>query len=172
MVSNQNQIENPYSQGRTLLHFEGAGQKSEVYVYTTKVGEHVGGYDEFTIDITDSVPAALKNANNKGLIPIAVLCDNSRDLEMIPSNLSDFNLYGGLYRYVNLLYVPAISLERVHVDSSLTPQGKAVVRIRARIYNPDALKDELQVTTRVFDPRGIVFTTTPRLCRPGLECES
>src|SRR4030095_873793 len=28
-------IENPYSQGRTLLHFEGAGKKSEVYVYTT-----------------------------------------------------------------------------------------------------------------------------------------
>ena len=147
-------IENPYSQGRTLLHFEGAGQKSDVYVYTTKVGDHIGGYDEFTIDITDAVPAALKNANNKGLIPIAVLCDNSRDLEMIPSNLSDFNLYGGLYRYVNLLYVPPISLERVHVDSSLTPQGKAVVTIRARIYNPGALKDELQVSTRVFDAEG------------------
>ena len=147
-------IENPYSQGRTLLHFEGAGQKSDVYVYTTKVGHHIGGYDEFTIDITDSVPAALKNANNKGLIPIAVLCDNSRDLEMIPSNLSDFNLYGGLYRYVNLLYVPAISLERVHVDSNLTPQGKAVVTIRATIYNPGALKDELHLRTRAFDPDG------------------
>ena len=147
-------IENPHSHGRTLLHFEGAGQKSDVYVYTAKVGDHVGGYDEFTIDITDAVTAALKNANNKGLTPIAVLCDNSRDLEMIPSNLSDFNLYGGLYRYVNLLYVPAISLERVHVDSNLTPQGKAVVTIRATIYNPSALKDELHVSTRVFDPEG------------------
>ena len=33
-------IQNPYTNGRTLLHFEGAGQKSEVYVYTTKVGSH------------------------------------------------------------------------------------------------------------------------------------
>ena len=47
---------------------------------------------------------------------MAVLCDNSRNPEMIPSDLSDFNLYGGLYRYVNLVYVPAISLEHVHIE--------------------------------------------------------
>ena len=47
-------IQNPYPNGRTLLHFEGAGQKTDVYVYSTKVGSHVGGYDEFTIDITDA----------------------------------------------------------------------------------------------------------------------
>ena len=44
-------VKNPYSKGRTVLHFEGAGQKTEVYVYTTKVGSHVGGYDEWTVDI-------------------------------------------------------------------------------------------------------------------------
>ena len=38
-------IENTYKNGRILLHFEGAGQKTAVYVYNTKVGEHVGGYD-------------------------------------------------------------------------------------------------------------------------------
>src|SRR3954471_23095208 len=27
-------INNPYNQGRTLLHFEGAGQKTDVYIYT------------------------------------------------------------------------------------------------------------------------------------------
>ena len=48
-------IHNSYSNGRTLLHFEGAGQKTAVYIYDKKVGEHVGGYDEWTIDITDAV---------------------------------------------------------------------------------------------------------------------
>ena len=38
----------------------------------------------------------------KGKIPLSIRSDNSRDLEMIPSNLSDFNLYGGIYRYLNL----------------------------------------------------------------------
>ena len=104
------EIANSYPAGRTLLHFEGAGQKTEVFVHTERVGAHVGGYDEFVVDITDQVKKFPKTDKDPGLVPIAVMCDNSRDLEMIPSNLSDFNLYGGLYRYVNLLYVPAISL--------------------------------------------------------------
>ena len=57
----QLEIKNPFNQGRTLLHFEGAGQKTEVYVYTTKVGSHIGGYDEWTVDITDAVNAFLQN---------------------------------------------------------------------------------------------------------------
>lgn len=148
------QIRNPHAGGRTLLHFEGAGQKTEVYVSTARVGAHVGGYDEFTVDITDGAARALENAENRGLVPVAVMCDNSRDLEMIPSNLSDFALYGGLYRYVNLVYVPAVSLERVLVESSAPPAGRAQVSVRARLYNPERLKDELKLSVRVFDPRG------------------
>lgn len=147
-------IENPYPQGRTLLHFEGAGQKSEVYVSTEKIGAHVGGYDEFFVDVTGAADKSLKAADNKGLIPVAVMCDNSRDLEMIPSNLSDFNLYGGLYRYVNLVYVPAISLERVHIESSITAKDKASVSIRARLYNPANLKDEVRVNVQILDLQG------------------
>lgn len=100
-------IENPYPAGRTLLHFEGAGQKVAVYVNGKKVGEHVGGYDEWSIDITDAIPA-------KGKAAIAIRCDNSRDAEMMPSDLSDFNLYGGLYRHLNLVYVPAAYVSGIH----------------------------------------------------------
>jgi beta-galactosidase len=166
-------LENPHPGGRTLLHFEGAGQKTEVYVYTEKVGAHVGGYDEFVVDITDAAARFLKepmdttrDAKDKGLLPVAVLCDNSRDLEMIPSNLSDFNLYGGLYRYVNLVYVPAVSLERVHVETSAPPQGKATVSVRARLYNPGGLKDAVQVSMRVSDPKGGVIHESSRSLAP------
>src|SRR5262245_5122243 len=108
-------VANPFAAGRTLLHFEGAGQKSRVFVYLDQVGEHTGGYDEFVVDITEAAARALNNPDNKGEVPVAVLCDNSRDLEMIPSALSDFNRYGGLYRYVNLQYLPALSLEGVRI---------------------------------------------------------
>lgn len=144
-------IKNPYPSGRTLLHFEGAGQKTEVFIHTDKVGSHVGGYDEFTIDITDQVNARPKILG-EAAVPVAVMCDNSRDLEMIPSNLSDFNLYGGLYRYVNLVYVPAISIERVHVVTELLPNGKAKVTVRARLYNPSGIKDEVELEVKVKGP--------------------
>ena len=143
-------VKNPYPAGRTLLHFEGAGQKTEVFVYTSQVGSHIGGYDEFTIDITDQVNARPK-IKGEAAVPVAVMCDNSRDPEMIPSNLSDFNLYGGLYRYVNLVYVPAISIERVHVVPELLPNGKAKVTVRARLHNPTDIKDELEVSVKLAD---------------------
>ncbi|MEM6644581.1 MAG: sugar-binding domain-containing protein, partial [Bacteroidota bacterium] len=110
-------IKNPYKNGRTLLHFEGAGQKTEVYIGTQKVGEHVGGYDEWTVDITDNlkkvneIEALAKKYGEK--VPLSIKCDNSRDLEMIPSDLSDFNVYGGLYRYLNLVYVPENYIHQV-----------------------------------------------------------
>jgi beta-galactosidase len=164
-------IENPHASGRTLLHFEGAGQKTEVYVHTEKVGSHVGGYDEFTVDLTDAAARFLKrpvekDAKDPGLIPVAVMCDNTRDLEMIPSNLSDFNLYGGVYRYLNLVYVPAISIERVHVLTVMGPQGQASVTVRGRLYNPGSLSDQLQLNVQVLDPNGKEISSVSKNLAP------
>src|ERR1700733_5595960 len=117
-------VANPFEGGRTLLHFEGAGQTSEVFIGLESVGRHVGGYDEFTYDI----------GGHTGDVPLAVLCDNSRSTQTIPSDQSDFNLYGGLYRHVNLAYVPAISLQRVLVNT----KGSGVT-VSARLHNPGNL---------------------------------
>jgi beta-galactosidase len=163
---------NPYSAGRALLHFEGAGQKTEVFVHTERVGSHVGGYDEFVVDITDQVKKFPKTATDPGLLPLAVLCDNSRDLEMIPSNLSDFNLYGGLYRNVNLLYVPAISLERVHIHTEILANGKAKVTVTGRLYNPSHLTDELEINVSVTDPDARVIHDLSRKLSPWTETQN
>ncbi len=156
-------IDNPYPKSRTLLHFEGAGQKTDVYVDSRKVGSHIGGYDEFTIDITDAVSKFKENPaykndiadriSTKGLIPIAIRCDNSRDLEMIPSDLSDFNLYGGIYRYLNLVYVPAISLERVHINPQRQSEGQWSLVVNGRLYNPENLSDKVRITVEIVDPK-------------------
>ena len=150
-------LSNPYTNGRTLLHFEGASQKSRVFVGLDQVGEHVGGYDEWTVDITDAAAKALADSANQNQVPLAVVCDNSRDLEMIPSDLSDFTLYGGLYRYLNLTYVPAMSIERVHVTPVLREDGSAEVVVNARLYNPTAITDRITIAIRLLDtPTGTV----------------
>jgi beta-galactosidase len=162
-------INNPFEDGRTLLHFEGAGQKTQVFVDQQLVGSHVGGYDEFTIDITDAVTAYKLNPaysadhpdrlSSKGLIPIAIRCDNSRDLETIPSDLSDFNLYGGLYRYLNLVYVPAISMAQVHVTPQRLDRGQWSLVVTGRLNNPLNLPDPLWLTLDVKDPLGKVIAS-------------
>jgi beta-galactosidase len=165
-------IDNPYPNGRTLLHFEGAGQKTEVYIGDVKVGSHIGGYDEFAMDITDAVMACKekRSAANPPLVSDAVLlsvrCDNSRDLEMLPSDLSDFTRYGGIYRHVSLIYVPTISLERVHVEPMLTSDEKAAVKIRSRLYNPTGSKNNVELNVEVSDPSGKVIYTHAETSRP------
>jgi beta-galactosidase len=155
------EVGNPYSNGRTLLHFEGAGQKTEVYIYTTKVGSHVGGYDEWTVDITEAVDAFKRTdafqKEFKGKIPLSIRSDNSRDLEMIPSDLSDFNLYGGIYRYLDLVYVPAVSFDKVFAHAEVDSTGKqGRLAIKARFHDP-LNTGAANVSIKLIDPSGKVI---------------
>jgi beta-galactosidase len=183
-------ILNPYPNGRTLLHFEGAGQKTEVYVYLTKVGIHVGGYDEWTVDITNAVNNFFQDKkisdSFNGKVPVSIRCDNSRDLEMIPSDLSDFNLYGGIYRYLNLKYVPSFSIDRLFVNASVDAGGKegkydvslkvqnksgfAKAHLKLEITDPmGKLVQTSELDTEAFDGEKIFFSSTlkkPELWSP------
>ena len=149
-------LQNPFPNGRTLLHFEGAGQKYEVFIGLESASRHVGGYDGYTVDITDAA------ARSAGETRLAVLCDNSRGQEMIPSDQSDFNRYGGRYRHVNLRYVPAVSIERMLIDTTGDPEGATAV-LSARLHNPGNLRERLQIETSITDPsrREIHASTQP-----------
>jgi beta-galactosidase len=158
-------VANPYAGGRTLLHFEGSGQRTEVWIGDRRVAEHVGGYDEFTVDITDAVAAwrasalarlpATESRIAPGRVPLAVRCDNSRDVEMIPSDLSDFNRYGGLYRPVHLVYLPAGGIERVHADASRRADGEWQVEIKAFFHGSrESGGSDREITARVVAPDG------------------
>jgi beta-galactosidase len=158
-------IANPFEDGRTLLHFEGAGQTTTVFIGDHLAGKHTGGYDEFVFDITDILSgfnaAASRASQARGEekqpagVPIAVLCDNSRDLDRMPSDLSDFSLYGGMYRNVNLVYVPATSLETLHVRTSLaTPTSAAKVTVIGTLYNPGHSTNPIKLDVEVSDAKG------------------
>src|SRR5260370_11677423 len=168
-------IANPFPKGRTLLHFEGSGQTTAVDVREKLAGKHTGGYDEVVFDITDllipdllpepaqgatppaeTATSAAKNKKKKpDGVPISMLCDNSRDLDRMPSDLSDFSLYGGIYRHVNLVYVPAVSLETMHVRTDLpSPTGPAKIAIVRTLYNPASATNSFEVSVDITDSKG------------------
>lgn len=128
----QVRVSNPLKDGRTLLHFEASGQTSHVYVGNAPAGTHIGGYDEYAFDITDVLAVPDPYGRNAD-VALAVLCDNSEDLASPPSDLSDYSLYGGLYRHAHLVNVPAVSIECVHIAPEFTPGSSAVVKVRTRI---------------------------------------
>jgi beta-galactosidase len=153
-------VDNPFAEGRTLLHFEGASQSAQIYIGNRLVASHIGGYDEFVVDISESVadPAARDSHG----IRLAILCDNAPDLERMPSDLSDFTLYGGLYRNVHLVYAPALSLAMVHVEVHAGIGKPAQVAVRARLYNPSRQAGQVKVTVMVTDPSGAVVYRTQK----------
>jgi beta-galactosidase len=169
-------IATPFKNGRTLLHFEGAGQTTTVYVGEKLAGKHTGGYDEFVFDITDLLPdssqatdptsgSTKSKVKKPAGIPISILCDNSRDQDRMPSDLSDFSLYGGMYRHVNLVYVPAVSLETVHIRTDLpTPTSPAKITILGSLHNPANSTGPLNLSIEVVDPKGtVVHQSTHKL---------
>jgi beta-galactosidase len=173
-------IANPFPNGRTLLHFEGAGQTTTVYVGEKLAGKHVGGYDEFVFDITDVLPSATtasaaadttapSNSKTKKPdgVPIAILCDNSRDLERMPSDFSDFTLYGGLYRHVNLVYVPGVSFETVHIRTDFpTSTSPAKITVSATLYNPAISADSLNISVDITDSKGVAVHHSQHTLKP------
>ena len=87
--------------GRAVLEFLGAAMTAEVWLNGRHLARHEGGYSTFRVDITD----ALQDENQ-----LRVEVDNSANSRVYPQK-ADFTFYGGLYRGVNLLTVPAVHFE-------------------------------------------------------------
>ncbi len=149
------EVKNPFPHGRTLLEFDGAGQKSSVWVYTTPVGSHDGGYDGWTVDITEAARSFLASPEAErfaGRVPIVVRCDNSRDADLVPSDMSDFNVYGGIYRDLKLVYLPEISVSGMAIAPVRSNAGW---RVPVTIYVENSLgAAQIAYHVKVKDPDG------------------
>ena len=113
-----------------------------------------------TVDITDAATRAATNSFFGGSTPVAVLCDNSRDAEMIPSDQSDFNRYGGLYRHVIWYMSRRFRWNASTSSPSSRRMAKRPVKLRARLYNPTSSKDAVELAIEIRDPQGNVLQNT------------
>ena len=80
------------------LELCGANSSADVYVNGKHMGHHDGGYSTWRVNITQ----ALTEIENM----IVVAVDNAANDRVYPQ-MADFTFYGGLYRNVNLIAVPA-----------------------------------------------------------------
>ncbi len=82
---------------KVYLEINGANSSADVYVNGKKLAHHDGGYSTWRVDFTNEV-----QEENE----IAVVVDNAPNDRVYPQT-ADFTFYGGLYRNVNLIGVPA-----------------------------------------------------------------
>ncbi|NEG96376.1 beta-galactosidase [Bifidobacterium sp. SMB2] len=136
-------------ESRVYLEFQGAANVAEVYVNGCKVGDHVGGYSTFRMDVT----TALMPSGNV----LAVKVSNEERSDVYPQ-MADFTFYGGLYRPVEVLVVNPTHFDLdyhggpgVTVSSTIGGNGSALLDARAWVTGAKAGD---QVNFQILDEDG------------------
>ena len=88
----------PAPERRLFLYLGAANYDAKVYVNGKPVGEHVGGFTPFNVEVTD----VLRGQDNF----VVVKVDNQRHRDAVPTVNTDWWNYGGLTRDVLLIDVP------------------------------------------------------------------
>ena len=145
----QKNIEVPGSltDSRVILSFEGANIQTRVYVNKKLAGEHIGGYIGFEFDITE-----LLVDNEPNIIDIRV--DNSINPNIIPSQKSDFYIYGGLCRNVWMKIVPKVALATMKIQTPKVSKSKATTNAIITINNTTQKEAKVQIEAIITDAQG------------------
>ncbi len=141
---------------RLYLRFGAAGQRAVVYVNGTQSMEHIGGYSAFTLELTDLV----KVGKNK----IDVMVTNKYD-KMIAPLSGDFNMYGGLYRSVQLIKAPKESISRktlggpgFRIWSEKVSAEKGDLNVSAYVDNGTEIDGFYKLQAILKDPEGKIVS--------------
>ncbi len=135
---------------RIFIRFEAVGHDSKVFVNEKQIGTHSGGYSAFCYEITDAVIAG-----KEALIAIHVT--NEPNFKRIPVNDKLFNIYGGIYRAVQIFSTPKINITPTYYGSSgvfveLKKKDKSRAKIEVQTHvsaiNP---YETSKVEYRIFD---------------------
>jgi beta-galactosidase len=110
-----------------VLYFEGVNITTAVFVNGKEAGNHIGGYIGFEIDITPFI--------EKGENEILVRVDNSYDPEIIPSQKSDFFIYGGITRDVWLITTPKNHITSLKITTPTVSTETASLNILTSVIN-------------------------------------
>ena len=136
---------------RLYLEIRGANSSADVTVNGTHKAHHDGGYSTWRVDITDCISDE---------IVIAIDVDNSPNEEVYPQ-MADFTFYGGLYRDVNLIAVPAAHFDLDYYGGpglAVTPTvNGADAAVKVEVWTTNAEGATLRYTLK--DAAGKVVAT-------------
>lgn len=167
-----------WSEDRVLLRFDAATHEARVYADDVLVGQHIGGYTPFSVDVTDVVSAgqtfrltvAVNNELTNETIPpgtITVAQDGRRQQKY----LHDFYNYAGLARSVRLTSVPTTHIEDITVVTDV--EGTAgTITYRVDIQGDAGVQVELvdaagTIVAEGSGPEGALTVPDVTLWQPG-----
>ncbi len=138
-----------------FLEFQAAFDQAEIYVNGQQVGQHIGGYNGFSIDIS----SAITTGDNV----VAVRLNNNWNPQ-IPPVTGDFVFQGGLYRDVNLVVTDPLHVTWygtwVRTPTLAENSGSSsTVTIETEVQNSRSVTINATLRTDIVDDTGNVVTT-------------
>ena len=129
---------------RCILHFEALDYACACYVNGVRVGEHVGGYLPFALDVTDALVAGeneltvcVYDPSDAGVQP--------RGKQRLEHGGIWYTAQSGIWQSVWLETVPEARIERLAIDASA--EGQLAIKAKVR----GAAADGGELTVRVLD---------------------
>jgi len=150
--------ENNWKGKRIFIRFEGVMTVAQVFLNGELLGEHKGGYSAFIFELTNKLRFGEENT-------LKVLANNEYTLDVLPL-FGDFNIYGGIYRPVNLLITPQICISPldyaspgIYLKQSSVSRSSANVEVIVKISNATGVDKNRQISTTIFNAEGAVVLT-------------
>ncbi|WP_449353019.1 glycoside hydrolase family 2 TIM barrel-domain containing protein [Streptomyces shaanxiensis] len=135
---------------RVSVEFDGVYMDAYVYCNGTEVGRHPYGYTGFALDLTDLLhtDGATENV-------IAVKVQNR-----LPS--SRWYSGSGIYREARLVVTEPVHVERwgTRVTTPEITAKRGLVRVATSVANTSGAGTDVEVVTRIVDPRGRTVART------------
>ncbi len=140
-----------------FLKLDAASKAARVYVNGVFVGEHLGGYTAFIMDITQYCSFSSENS-------IAIEVDNSRT--DIPPISGDFTFFGGIYRDTWIMAVSKQHFdlsnggsEGVFLQTPQVSEKEAALVIKGKVVNEVTQNGKVFVKHTIYDPANQVVET-------------
>jgi beta-galactosidase len=142
-----------WKEKRVFIRFEGVMTVAKVYLNDKLLGEHDGGFSAFIFELTGKLNFGQENR-------LKVVANNEFTLDVLPL-FGDFNIYGGMYRPVNLIITspvcispldfasPGIYLKQSYVSAEL-----ANVDVKIKLSNAKENTEPITVFTAITDAEG------------------
>ncbi len=126
-----------------FLEFDGVMVACEIYLNNHLVGEHLGGFISFSVDLTQHL------VNGENILTVYV---DSREREDTPpfGHLVDYLTFGGIYRDVHLLVVPDIFIDNLYnKPSDVLTAPRLACEVRLNRFAPG-----IELKANLINPEG------------------
>lgn len=137
---------------RVFVHFDAVMTAATVWCDGIRVGEHLGGFTPFTMELTDHVRPGADNV-------LAVEVDSTERPDIPPfGGRVDYLTFGGIYRDVSLSLVPETFLADVFAAPLDVLGDDRSVRVRCVLDGPR--REPLRLEARLLDGESVLASTS------------